>query len=99
MLEREELLMLERLYHHARALEYILDATNQTRHREDKAIKRAHGHSRLIKHLAIELLGFYQPTLLIFHYSMRAEKLNPTWTKRTQALYKKINADRNMERS
>jgi hypothetical protein len=82
-----------------KALEYVLDSTNQKRKRKDKDVKKAWGYAFAMKGLIYDVLGYYQPTLLVYHYDGNRKQINPTWTKRAKKIYtvcqhaKQVNMD------
>lgn len=87
VIQKAKIKTLERVSSQMKTLEYILDSENQKRHRKDKGIKKAWGHAFAIKGLIYDLLEYYQPTLLVFHYNSKRKEENPTWTKRAKKLY------------
>lgn len=79
--------VLRRLDRDMKALEYILDSANQRRKRQDKAIKRAWGYAFYMKGLIYDALGYYQPTLMVYHFNGNRKEVNPTWTRRSRLVY------------
>ena len=77
----------DHLYACMRKLEYILDSTNQRRKREDKKIREAWGMAFYMKGVMIEMLDYYQPTLLMMLDKYGRNKNNPTWTKRAKKIF------------
>jgi hypothetical protein len=79
--------VLKQIYKEMRTLEYILDSTNQKRKRQDEAVQKAWGHAFRLKGLVIDLVDFYQPTLLMIEDKFARNKNNPTWTKRAKKVF------------
>lgn len=84
---RDKQKVLERIYKQMISLEYILDSTNQKRKRQDKTVKKAWGLAFNTKGLIIDLVDYYQPTLLMIHDKAVRNKINPTWSKRAKKVY------------